>query len=276
MKQLQRSFQFEEAELGTGNPVIGYSKLFRDSTAVRLHYHQSLEINICRNVSGKAWLGKVCADLSRDPVLIIPPNHSHWYDIEKSSGYITVVHIHIPTVTEVLAQSIISSMLFTHSHLIYAHHPIYHELLQEIMYVFSRPLKQNAGGILLLRLLDLLSDGNTKIQTSVELRSSRAVQCAVSYIEHNYANSITLKDVASAAGYERSYFCRVFHASTGMRVNEFMHAVRTEHSISFLQNGYRVGETAYLVGYDAPSYFIKQFRRRYSMTPGEYIRSQEW
>lgn len=89
MRLIQRSFQYEEENLHSENPVIAYSKLFLNSTAVRLHYHQSLEINFCRDVSGKAYLGKVCADLSSDPILIIPPNHSHWYDIEKSRGYIT-------------------------------------------------------------------------------------------------------------------------------------------------------------------------------------------
>ena len=49
---------------------------------------------------------------------------------------------------------------------------------------------------------------------------------ALSYIEQNFQNNITIEDIASFCGLNRSYFGKIFHDSIGKSPQEFLISYR--------------------------------------------------
>jgi signal transduction histidine kinase/AraC-like DNA-binding protein len=54
--------------------------------------------------------------------------------------------------------------------------------------------------------------------------------------------------------------------------NELIRQYRLRKAIDLLRAGYSASETAYMVGFESPSYFTRVFREFYQQTPTDYIR----
>lgn len=57
---------------------------------------------------------------------------------------------------------------------------------------------------------------------------------------------------------------------TGQTPNEFILEIRLKKSLELLKTEEAVSQIAFSVGFNDPSYFIKQFRKYYGITPGQY------
>lgn len=71
----------------------------------------------------------------------------------------------------------------------------------------------------------------------------------------------------------KSLYLKV-HSLTQLAPNELIRQYRLRKAIDLLRAGRSASETAYLVGFDSPSYFTKVFREFYQKTPTEYIKDQ--
>lgn len=69
----------------------------------------------------------------------------------------------------------------------------------------------------------------------------------------------------------KSLYLKV-HTLTQLAPNELIRQYRLRKSIDLLRAGRSASETAYLVGFDSPSYFSKVFREFYQRTPTEYVK----
>jgi hypothetical protein len=78
--------RYEEPEPTADKPVKPTTRRFDEATVMRLHYHSSLEINICRDVHGTVRISDRSFDLSRIYAVILPPDTLHSYRVEASPG----------------------------------------------------------------------------------------------------------------------------------------------------------------------------------------------
>ncbi len=91
---------------------------------------------------------------------------------------------------------------------------------------------------------------------------------AITYIEENYANHITLDDLAKAAGMNRKYFCSFFHNITHRTPVEYLNSYRIEQACDLLLSTDKtVAEIAGECGFNDVSYFTKTFHRYMGITP---------
>ena len=58
---------------------------------------------------------------------------------------------------------------------------------------------------------------------------------ALSYIEQNFQNNITIEDIASFCGLNRSYFGKIFHDSIGKSPQEFLITYRMTKAAELLK-----------------------------------------
>ena len=58
---------------------------------------------------------------------------------------------------------------------------------------------------------------------------------ALSYIEQNFQNNITIEDIASFCGLNRSYFGKIFHDSIGKSPQEFLISYRMTKAAELLK-----------------------------------------
>jgi two-component system, response regulator YesN len=110
---------------------------------------------------------------------------------------------------------------------------------------------------------------------SIEDKSStyheRLVLSAKSYINANYMNPITLKDVSKRVHLTEHYFGQIFKSTTSESFIHFLTRVRLEKACQLLKNpNLKYYEISQQIGYNDPKYFTKMFQKMYDLTPKEY------
>lgn len=91
------------------------------------------------------------------------------------------------------------------------------------------------------------------------------------YIEENYQQDITLKELADKLHYSPNYLGNIFKQEFGKGFIEYLTEYRMKKAALLLKNHEsKIHEVAHLVGYNNISSFIKQFKQAYEVTPAEY------
>lgn len=93
----------------------------------------------------------------------------------------------------------------------------------------------------------------------------------LNYIQHNYANNITLEDISQLFGYNRSYLGKIFSKKMGQNFNSYIDQVRIEKSKELLlSDDSKVYSIAARVGYKNVDYFHIKFKKYVGISPAEY------
>lgn len=101
--------------------------------------------------------------------------------------------------------------------------------------------------------------------------SENIIEDIISYTDRNYAQPLTLEDLAAKFGYNSGYLGRLFTKTTGTGYNYYLNECRITKAKEFLAEGkYKVYEVAQMVGYNDVDYFGKKFRKHAGMTPAEF------
>lgn len=99
---------------------------------------------------------------------------------------------------------------------------------------------------------------------------------AETLISENLKHPFTAEELACRCGLSRRHFYRCFESEYGMPVNEFIRRRRllqAAHDLSYTDHPLK--EIADDAGFRNMSYFIRQFRKLYSVTPGQFRRNNE-
>ena len=94
------------------------------------------------------------------------------------------------------------------------------------------------------------------------------------YIKYNYMLPITVSGLARDFGFERSYLYRIFKARYGIGIKDYITSVRLRMGEKFLKDGYSVGESARMSGYDDRFNFSKAYKAHFGMSPSEVIKNK--
>lgn len=91
------------------------------------------------------------------------------------------------------------------------------------------------------------------------------------YIDHNYAQNITLENIAPLFGYNHSYLGKIFSKKTGQSFNSYVDHVRIEQAKRLLlQDDSKVYTVAERVGYKNVDYFHIKFKKYVGQSPAEF------
>ncbi|RAK01967.1 phospho-acceptor domain-containing protein [Larkinella arboricola] len=85
--------------------------------------------------------------------------------------------------------------------------------------------------------------------------------------------TLTVEDLAVEVGMSSRTLNRKLSTLSGMTVSEFIRTYRLHKATELLKAGHSVSETAYLVGFESPSYFGQCFKDLFALSPSDYIRS---
>lgn len=96
------------------------------------------------------------------------------------------------------------------------------------------------------------------------------------YVNANYMNSaLRLEDIAKANFISTQYLCSIYRRATHTTVGDYIFETRMKHARDLISQGQRnVAIISEACGYDDADYFCKCFRRKFGMTPRQYIESQ--
>lgn len=94
---------------------------------------------------------------------------------------------------------------------------------------------------------------------------------ALTYIEHNFQNDITIEDIASVCGLNRTYFGKIFKEALGKTPQEFLVNYRMLKAAELLKLTHlSIGDIGITVGYANQMHFSRAFKNCYGVSPREW------
>lgn len=87
--------------------------------------------------------------------------------------------------------------------------------------------------------------------------------------------SFGVEELIDQSGFSRMNLHRKLKALTGESAGEFIRTYRLKRAAQFLREGRPVSETAYLVGFEDPSYFARSFRKVYQVSPSSFAKENK-
>ena len=99
---------------------------------------------------------------------------------------------------------------------------------------------------------------------------------AKNYVARNYYHKIYMQEIADSIGISQGHLSRVFHADTGMKLQDYITQYRVQQAASLLQyTDLSLAEISSYVCFPSQSHFGTVFRKYTGMTPGEYRRRKK-
>ncbi len=120
--------------------------------------------------------------------------------------------------------------------------------------------------------LDALIKSSNRRMTAVggQLKDFYARE-AVSFVEHNYQNDITVEDIAAFCNLNRSYFGKIFKDVLSVTPQEFLIRFRMAKACEYMETtNLPIGEISARVGYPSQLHFSRAFKKTYGQPPREW------
>lgn len=160
-------------------------------------------------------------------------------------------------------------------------HPVYRAsskdlrqlMMQEMLYIAENP---EESPLHLIGHLYLFLDYFTRSAASARARRTDRIRDfyikeALSFIEQNFQNNISVEDIASFCGLNRSYFGKIFHDTIGKAPQEFLMNYRMAKATELLKlTKLSIADIGNAVGYPNQLHFSRAFKHIYGISPREW------
>lgn len=105
---------------------------------------------------------------------------------------------------------------------------------------------------------------------------SSYVDLALNYMHSDYANGITIQQIADSIGLNRKYFCSLFSKQVGVSPSEYLIHLRLNKAAE-LMTTYKQPPTiaAMSVGYNDIYHFSKIFKKHFGVSPRRYYKETD-
>ena len=109
---------------------------------------------------------------------------------------------------------------------------------------------------------------------AMEGTTSNKIIKAISEIKNNFSEKLNIKELADLIQMSESSLYQNFRTVTSMSPIQFQKKLRLEEAKQLLMvRNIEVSEAAYLVGYESPSQFSREFSRMFGLAPKTYVSS---
>lgn len=140
------------------------------------------------------------------------------------------------------------------------------QILSCLEYTENSPLSQLRLNAYVFRFLLCLGEGEKP-------SSPHYAERGIRFIEYNYMNRISTKDVAEYLNIDRTYFYRVFKEYTGKSPEKYLMEFRIRKAAELMEDSrYSIGQISDFVGICDPYYFSKLFKKIMGISPSVYRR----
>ena len=95
----------------------------------------------------------------------------------------------------------------------------------------------------------------------------QSVAKAVDYIRRNIAEAISIGHLAQMVHMGQTTFYETFRSVMHMSPLQYIKGVRLHRAQALIKAGTAAAEAAYLVGYNSPAQFSREYKRRFGFTP---------
>jgi AraC-like DNA-binding protein len=163
-------------------------------------------------------------------------------------------------------------------------HPYHFEELRELMEklcscsypntVDPELQEQYVKEFLLLALLDAAKAKRTDKNDSA---TNRHIKNACAFISKNFTKDISVKDIAHHLHITDNHLIKLFKKELCQTPNQYILELRLIYArYLILHSDETVQEIAYCSGFNTPSYFTKQFLKRFGILPSDLRKSKDY
>lgn len=158
-------------------------------------------------------------------------------------------------------------------------HPAYSELMQ-IFNSISAAYESSAPGhelilkSLLLQAIAVLLPYGKEESLRPQLRTEHMgkLKLVLEYISEHYAEELSIAQLAKLCYFSEYHFMRFFKKYMGLSCLEYVKDFRLEKAAELLsQEGMSVLDASLSAGFPNLSYFYREFKKKYGMTPKKFI-----
>jgi two-component system, response regulator YesN len=139
----------------------------------------------------------------------------------------------------------------------------------ELIDTFDRVLPPGLG----TEVTNGLNTGNRLFSSNL----GNPIDSAIQFIQMNYGEALTLKEISNQVYLSTSYFSKLFKEETGMTFVEYLSFVRVQKAKGMLRlSSLPIDIIANHTGFSNQSYFSTAFKKVVGKTPSEYKEQFHW
>ena len=271
MKNVMTAFK-EYKEFKKKRPWDVNTMRFPSGSITPPHYAETIEILLCCNIKGTAYIGGNRYDLEGKQVFFIAPNVIHSMQYLQSDGHVTVIKLHPDGLLPLINLQNILAEADMDFGTLSCYLPEYEQLS-----VLAEQLRASTSGtvdtlctiLAIFQVLQQYSTTDGTIQPHIPTYDD-SLREIISWTEQHFAEKISLEEIAAKVGYNKHYFCNKFKAATGETYLQYLNNLRVFNACKMLKKGYALNEICEKCGFENMSYFIQLFKKIVGTTPKQY------
>ena len=159
-------------------------------------------------------------------------------------------------------------------------HPVYPKLLEVFHETEQSYTEMHPGYEMMLKALLLCSIAlllpyrqTENIRPQLEDEHTAKLKLVLEYIGEHYSEELTIPQLSRLCFFSEYHFMRFFKKYIGVSCLEYIKNLRLEKAASRLaQGGQSVLDVSMSCGFSNLSYFYREFKKKYGMTPKQFIR----
>ena len=126
-------------------------------------------------------------------------------------------------------------------------------------------------GHLCLFLDGLIQSSSTRRELQGGQLKDFYIREAITFMEHNYHQEITVENLSDVCKLNRSYFSKLFKESMGCPPQEFLIRLRLSKAAELMKTtSHSIGDVSMMCGYPNQLHFSRAFKKRYGCSPREW------
>lgn len=151
--------------------------------------------------------------------------------------------------------------------------------LSRLIFMFHNLIENSKESILkqqslLLKILEKLIFKYTQNRPNLKNigNENQPIQRVKDYLNDNYAENISLEELAHIANFSPFYLNRAFRKQIGIPPHAYQTQIRIAHAKTLLTNNFSISQVAAKTGFASQSHFGWHFKRFMGVTPKQYVK----
>ncbi|MGE5627074.1 MAG: AraC family transcriptional regulator [Solirubrobacterales bacterium] len=234
------------------------------------HFHEYYVLGFIENGQRSLYCKNKNYIIGAGDLILLNPNDIH--SCEQLEGALDYRCLNISK--DVMKEAV--TEISEESYLPYFKEPVLHSsditgALQELHVMIMRGDKDFKKEEIFLFIIQQIIYENTDSKSREEEKVTVEIQKACDYIEKNYMNNITLKDLTNYTGLSKYYLIRCFTRQKGISPYSYLETIRISKAKKLLENQVSPMEAAILTGFSDQSHFTNFFKKFIGLTPKQYM-----
>ena len=233
-----------------------------------LHWHSFFEIEIVLSGKGKYIINDIEYDISSTNVFFLTSTDFHYLQVD---GVADIINISFDET--MIYEKDMGALLFGKTLRAYEFEREEYERIVNAARILENEC--DVGGECQKQLLQyiikcLMRKNNVLPISDTKDEHLRGIKRAIVYMELHFRQSITLDSIAAEAGYNPTYFSKLFKKVTGESYIATLTKLRLGYARTLLANGFSVSDACFASGFGSLSNFLEIFKKSYGISPSEY------